>query len=101
MIFGVYVIWQYLEYLEWKDVTGDGTYSIEEFKKIIIGTILFTFAFSVIALLYYGLEKIQNITEPNHVLNYWPVTTVEILILGALIGLIIGFRVFIFKLSPK
>lgn len=97
MIFGIYVIWQYLEYLEWKDETGTKSYKSEDFEKIIGGTILFTFVFFLIALLYDGSITLQDTTDG--ILNYRPVTIVEILILGTLIGLIIGFRVFVFKVS--
>lgn len=99
-IFGVYIVWQILEYREWKN-DKENAYEKKQFQKTVIGTGLFFIGFLIIALWYDGSGTIQNITEPNSVLNYWPVTIVEEVILGGLILLLISFRVFIFKLESK
>jgi len=92
-IFGVYIIWQILEYGEWRnDDDKEKRYEKKDFLKTVGGTTAFFIIFLIIALWYDGSGTIQNITEPNNALNYWPVTNIEIGILFTLSFLLFGFR---------
>ncbi len=93
MIFGVYLIWQLLEFIEWRRDEKD-KYHIHEFKRIFFGTIIFFVIFLVISLLYDDSSINMN-NETDQILNYWPVTDTEIIILACLIVLLFFFRVFI------
>jgi hypothetical protein len=95
IIFGIYVIWQCLEYLEWRKKD----YPKKEFRKIVLGTIVFFAIFLAISLLYDG-SLIQT-NAPNQILNYWPITDNEKIVLGSIIVLLFLFRIFIAKISSK
>ena len=100
MIFTVYVIWQILEYFEWKN-DKEAPYKKKEFVIIFVGTILFAIVFFLIAFLYDGPATVQDKIDSEGILNYWPVTDFEINILVVLFGLVFGFRSFIFIILNK
>ena len=82
-----------MEYREWRnDDDKEKRYAKKDFLRTVGGTAAFFVVFLIIALWYDGSGTIQNITEPNNALNYWPVTNIEIGILIALFFLLFGFR---------
>jgi len=99
IIFGVYVIWQGLEYLEWRREKKDIKYHRNEFLKIFFGTIIFFAIFLSIFLLYDGTSMAVN--TDSQILNYWPVTDTEIIILASIIFLLFFFRIFVAVLVSK
>lgn len=96
IIFGIYVIWQCLEYLEWRNID----YSKKEFKKIVLGTVVFFGIFLAISILYDG-NQIQIQEGEDQILNYWPITITEEIILGSIIMLLFFFRIFVAAISSK
>lgn len=95
IIFGIYLIWQILEYLEW----NRKNYGKKEFLIVFIGTILFTVAFVYILTSYHGPISLYGDYDKDHMINYWPVSDNEKHILYALGGLIVGFRIFYFAVE--
>ncbi len=113
MIFGSYVVWQILEYHEWK---GEKIYKYKEkeFKWVIGGTGVFTIAFLLIALSYNGIveERDDHILHyldvgilngtavveerDDHILHYLDVSNIEWGILCILVALVFGFRIFFY-----
>lgn len=117
MIFGSYVVWQVLEYYEWKD-DNKKPYSHPEYKLVVIGTIVFTIAFLLIALSYNGMveERTDGVLHyldvgifngtavveerDDHVLHYLDVDGIEWIIITILAVLVISFRIFFYQV-PK
>ena len=100
IIFGVYVIWQCLEYFEWRRDDGNDRYKRKEFLSIFFGTIIFFAIFLAISLLYDDTSMNVN-RGPDLILNYWPVTDTEIIILSCIISLLFLFRVFVAVIMLK
>ncbi|MBS3926445.1 MAG: hypothetical protein KGZ34_07150 [Nitrosarchaeum sp.] len=92
IIFGSYVVWQILEYYEWKD--DDKPYKKKEYKWVLIGTIIFTIAFFLLALFYNGTIVVEDRTDG--VLHYLDESIIEWGILSILVALVFGFRIFFY-----
>ena len=100
IIFGVYVIWQFLEYVEWRRDDGNDKYKRKEFLILFFGTLTFFAIFLAIFLFYDGTSMNVN-KGTDLVLNYRPVTDLEINILGLIIILLFTFRVFVAHVMSK
>jgi len=114
MIFGSYVVWQVLEYYEWKSTDNEKPYTHKEFKWVFGGTFFFTIVFLLVALSYNGIVEEKNgyflhdldmglingtaIVEErtDGVLHYLNVGDIEWKILGFLVALVFGFRIFFY-----
>ena len=113
MIFGSYVVWQILEYYEWKDEKIH-KYTKKEFRWVISGTFIFTILFLLIALSYNGMveERAYDVLHyldldlvngtamveerDDNVLHYLDVSIMEWGILSILVALVFGFRIFFY-----
>lgn len=101
IIFGIYVIWQGLEFVEWRrEDSKERKYHSKEFLQIFFGTIVFFGIFLGLSLMYDGNS--MNINQGTElVMNYWPVTDTEKIFLGTIIVLLFLFRVFVAILMSK
>jgi len=98
-IFFIYVIWQILEYGEWRNEENH-KYKLKPFLITVVVTIAFTIAFGLIAYLYQGEAALQNSTETG-VIKYLSVTNLEWIILGIIVSLQFVFRIFISLIESK
>lgn len=93
-IFFVYVIWQILEYFEWRKI---GEYAKNKFLLTVFGTIGFLDCFLIILWLYNGKATVID----DEVLKYSSVGSTEIACLFIILGLLFAFRVFIEWIESK
>lgn len=95
LIFGSYIIWQILEYREWK---GSGGYKFESFKNTLVPTIVFFIAFL-------GLVGFNLTNDSTYVIDmhdsklHYVVSSTGLLTVCIILVLLTAFRIWIYKVN--
>lgn len=94
LIFGAYLVWQILEYIEWRGQEG---YADDKFIITFFGTVVFFIAFLLLAIFYNGTAIVED--NPSKKLHYLLVGEIEYTAIFIILSLLVTFRIFIWKVN--
>ncbi len=97
-IFGIYALWQVLEYREWKNGEDGKSISLKRFLKTVGYTTGIAIALGLLYYIYESLpSKIHIISKVGEQLQYSSVSMCEWYVLMTVFGLVMGFRLLLWK----
>jgi hypothetical protein len=96
LIFNIYIVWQLLEYFEWRN-DKKNPYRENPFLLTIFGTMGFLGCFLAIMIFYNGAATVEDVG----ILKYSSVGLAEKISLALILTLILAFRVFIAYVESK